>query len=130
MALLFALGYEQIRKEGYIPKDEDVKDMQTFFEQWQVAYGKSSELKSTILGLELVVETPNNITSFGIAEQVMRRMFPYRERMTIFIVQLEGTPQIRFPDDDSSRVEVKHPVNTLIVLHSTMWNSTISWQMS
>ena len=139
MALLFALGHEQtLRKEGYIPKDENVKDVQTFFEQWQdqpatndispipvLVNGKTSELKSTILGSELVVETPNNITSFGIAESFLgaleafistsddKDVFPYRERMTIFITasdQLEGTPQTRFPDDDSSRVEVKHPM--------------------
>ena len=140
MALLFALGHEQtLRKEGYIPADEDEENVQTFFEQWQdqsaandisplpvLVNGKTSELKSTILGLELVVETPNNITSFGIAESLLgalealistsgeRDVFPYRERMTIVITtsdQLEGIPQIRFPDDDSSRIEVKHPMD-------------------
>ena len=140
MALLFALGHEQaLREEGYIPADEDVEAVQTFFERWQdqpaakdisslpvLVNGKTSVLKSTILGSELVVETPNNITSFGVAESLLgaleafistsdeQNVFPYRERITIVITmsdQLEETPQIRFPDDDSSRVEVSHPVD-------------------
>ena len=140
MALMFALGHEQtLRKEGYIPADEDTEDVQNLFEQWQdqpatkdisplpvLVNGETSVLKSTILGSELVVETPNNITSFGVAESLLgaleafmstsdeQNVFPYRERMTIVITtsdQLEGTPQIRFPDNDSSRVEVSHPVD-------------------
>ena len=139
-ALLFALGHEQILcEEGYIPADKDADAVQNFFEQWQdqpaakdisplpvLVSGKTSVLNSTILGSELVVETPNNITSFGVAESLLgaleafistsdeQNVFPYRERMTIVITmsdQLEGTPQIRFPDNDSSRVEVSHPVD-------------------
>ena len=85
MALLFALGHEQIlREEGYIPEDEDEEAVQTFFEQWQdqpaakdiasrpvLVDGKTSALKSTILGSELIVETPNNVTSFSIAESLL-----------------------------------------------------------
>ena len=140
MALMFVLGHEQIlREEGYIPADEDAEDVQTFFEQWQdqpatkdisplpvLVNGETSVLKSIILGSELVVETPNNITSFGVAESLLgaleafistsdeQNVFPYRERITIVITmsdQLEGTPQIRFPDNDRSRVEVLHPVD-------------------
>ena len=139
-ALLFALGHEQtLCEEGYIPADEDAEAVQNFFEQWQdqpaakdisplpvLVSGETSVLKSTILGSELVVETPNNITSFGVAESLLgaleafistsdeQNVFPYRERMTIVITtsdQLEGTPQIRFPDNDRSRVEVSHPVD-------------------
>ena len=140
MALLFALGHEQIlREEGYIPEDEDAEAVQTFFEQWQdqpatkdiapqpvLVDGKTSVLKSTILGLELVVETPNNVTSFGVAESLLgaleaflstsdeQYVFPHRECLTIVITpstQLEGTPQIRFSENDSSRVEVTHPAD-------------------
>ena len=138
VALLFALGHEQIlREEGYIPEDEDEESVQTFFEQWQdhpaakdiasrlvLVDGKTSVLKSTILGSELVVETPNNVTSFSIAESLLgaleaflstsdeQYVFPYREYLTIVITpstQLKGTPQVRFPESDSSRVEVRHP---------------------
>ncbi len=140
MALLFALGQEQVlREEGYIPADEDAEAVQIFFEQWQdqpatkdiapqpvLVDGKTSVLKSTILGSELIVETPNNVTSFGVAESLLGALeafistsdeedvFPYRERLTIVITtstQLERTPQIRFSDNDSSRIEVIHPAN-------------------
>lgn len=140
MALMFALGHEQIlREEGYIPENEDEEAVQTFFEQWQdqpaakdiasrpvLVDGKTSVLKSTILGSELIVETPNNVTSFSIAESLLgaleaflstsdeQDVFPYREHLTIVIsssTQLEGTPQVRFPENDNSRVEVMHPTN-------------------
>ena len=140
MALLFALGHELIlREEGYISENEDEEAVQTFFEQWQdqpaakdiasrpmLVDGKTSVLKSTILGSELVVETPNNVTSFSIAESLLgaleaflstsdeQYVFPHRESMTIVITsstQLEGTPQVRFPENDSSRVEVSHPAD-------------------
>lgn len=138
MALLFALGHEQVlREEGYIPMDEDADTVQKFFAQWQdqpatkdvsprpvLVDGEVSVLKSTILGSELVVEAPNNETSFGIAESLLgaleaflatsneQDVFPYREKITIVITastQLEGVPQVKFPDSDSSRVEVVHP---------------------
>ena len=138
MAMLFALGQEQVlRDEGYIPVEEDTETAQTFFKQWQdqpaakdisstpvLVDGKNSILKSTILGSEIVVETSNNQTSFGVAESILgaleaflatsdeQSVFPYREQMTIVITesaQLEGTPQTKFPDDDSSRVEIQHP---------------------
>lgn len=137
MSLLFALGHEQVlREEEYIPVDEDAESVQTFFEQWQdqpaakeissqpvLVDGKTSMLKSTILGSELVVETPNNETSFGVAESLLSTLeaflatsdeqdvIPFRERMTIVITtstQLEGTPQIKCPDHDTSRIEVAH----------------------
>ncbi|MDE0146014.1 MAG: hypothetical protein OXL95_09115 [Nitrospira sp.] len=138
MAMLFVLGHEQVlRKEGYIPVEEDAEAVQTIFMQWQeqpaakdisslpvLVDGKASVLKSTILGSEIVVETPNNETSFGVAESLLgaleaflstsdeQGVFPYREQMTIVITesaQLEGTPQTQCPDSDSSRVEIQHP---------------------
>ena len=140
MALLFVLGHEQaLREEGYIPADEDAEAVQTFFEQWQdqpaakdiaslpvLVDGNTSLMKSTILGSELVFETPNNVTSFGIAESLLGALeafistsdeeyvFPYRERMTIVITtsdELERKPQIRFPDNDNATVEIVHPVD-------------------
>ena len=138
MALLFALGQEQVlREDGYIPVEEDAETVQTIFKQWQeqpaakdisslpvLVDGKTSVLKSTILGSEIVVETPNNETSFGVAESLLgaleaflstsdeQGVFPYREQMTIVITesaQPEGTPQTQCPDSDSSRVEIQHP---------------------
>ena len=139
-ALLFSLGHEQVlREEGWIPDDEDAEQVQAFFEQWQdqpaaedvasqpvLVSGETSALRSTILGLELVVETPNNRTSFGVAESILgameaflstsdeRHVFPYLEQMSIVIKttnQREGVPQVRLFDDNSSRVEITHPVD-------------------
>ena len=138
MALLFALGHEQsLRDEGFFPIDEDSSTLKTFFEQWQnqpatkdiscrpvLVVGKTSMLKSTILGSELVIEVPSNATSFGIAESLLgaleaflatsdeRDVFPYRERMTIVITasaQLKGAPQTSFSESECSRIEVVHP---------------------
>ena len=140
MAMLFALGHEQVlREEGYIPVEEDAETVQTLFEQWQdqpaaqdissppvLVAGKNSILKSTILGSKIVVEASNNQTSFGVAESILgaleaflstsneRSVFPYREQMTIIITesaQLEGIPQAKFSDSDSSRVELVHPID-------------------
>ena len=133
MALLFALGHDQgLRNEGYIPASEDSDAVQTFFELWQdqpaaedippqpeLADGTTCFLKATILGSELVVETPNSAISVSIAESLLgaleaflstsddQDVLPYRERMTIVFSasrQLTGGPQLRFPDgEDSSR---------------------------
>ena len=140
VALLFVLGYEQtLREEGYFAPDDDPAAVQTFFEQWQdqpaakdiasqpvLVDGTTSVLKSTILGSVIAVETPSNGTSFGIAESLLSALeaflatsneqdvFPHRERMTFAVTsspQLEGAPQISFPDNDSSRVDVAHAAN-------------------
>ena len=138
MALLFALGHEQsLRDEGFFSADEDSSTLKAFFEQWRnqpatkdiscrpvLVIGKTSMLKSTILGSELVIEVPSNATSFGIAESLLgaleaflatsdeRDVFPFRERMTIDITasaQLKGAPQTSFSESDSSRIKVVHP---------------------
>ena len=140
MALLFALGHEQgLRDEGYIPASEDSETAQTFFESWQdqltaedippqpeLADGPTCFLKATILGSELVVETPNNVISVSIAESLLgaleaflatsdeQDVFPHRERVTIDISasqELAGGPQLRFPDSGGDRAEIVHPVD-------------------
>jgi hypothetical protein len=140
MALLFALGHEEVlRDEGYIPAGEGPDAVQTFFERWQdqpaaedippqpvLMGGAISILKSTILGSELVVETPNNATSFSVAESLLgaleaflatsdeQEVLPHRERMIIAISasdQLTGGPQLRFSDDNGGRAEIVHPAN-------------------
>lgn len=138
-ALLFSLGHEQtLRNEGYIPDNEAPNAVQTFFELWQdqpaiqdippqpaLVDGETSFLRSTILGSELVVETPNNTISFGIAESLLgileaflatsdeEDVFPHRERMMIVVRasnELEGVPQLRF-SDDNDRAEIVHPAD-------------------
>ena len=140
IALLFVLGHEQaLREEGFFGDGMDARTVKRFFEQWQdqpaakditsqpmLVVGETSMLKSTILGSKFVVETPNNETSFGIAESLLSTLeaflstsiesdvTPIHERISIVLIpsaQSKGTPQISFPDDDNSRVEVMHPAN-------------------
>jgi tetratricopeptide (TPR) repeat protein len=87
LALLFALGQEKtLRDEEYLQAHESMADVQTFFEEWQdqpaaqdipshpvLVNGPMSLLRSTILGSELVMETPNDPTSFGLAESLLAR---------------------------------------------------------
>ena len=140
MALLFTLGQEQsLRDEGYIQANEDSDAVQTFFELWQdqpatedippqpvLAEGTTCFLKSIILGSELVIETPNNAISVGIAESLLGALeaflatsdeedvLPHRAHTTIVVSesnQLTGVPQLRFSDEDRSRVDIVHPAN-------------------
>ena len=140
IALLFVLGHGQaLYKGGFFKDGVDATTVQCFFEQWQdqpaaqdinsqpmLVVGESSMLKSTILGSELIVETPNNETSFGIAESLLSSLeaflstsnksdvAPIHEHITIVLIpstQSNGIPQIRFSDKDNSRVEVIHPVD-------------------
>ena len=141
MALLFVLGHEQrLRDEGSISTSEDSNAVHAFFELWQdqpaaqdiapqpvLADGATCFLKSIILGSELVVETPNNVISVGIAESLLgaleaflatsdeQDVRPHREQVRIVIKgshQLTGRPQLRFPDDaGSGRAEIVHPVD-------------------
>ncbi len=141
MALLFALGHEQLlRDEGFIPAIEDSNAVQTHFEALQdqpvaksiplqpvLIDGATCLLKSNILGSELVVKTPNNAISISIAESLLgaleallatsdeRDVLPYRECLTIVLSPSEQStdaPTLRFPDnDDSGRAEIVHPAN-------------------
>src|SRR5262249_29071846 len=140
LALLFALGqYKAIYEEGYFPTGESVENLHKFFESCQdqpaskdvplhsiLVEGQASLLTSTIIGSQLMVETPNNPTSFGIAESLLgaiesflatsdeHDLVPHRERIVVRIRscdQLRGTPQIRFSDDTGGLVEITHPVD-------------------
>ncbi len=139
LALLFALGQEKaIYDEEYFTTDEDAAKLHLIFERWQdqpaakdipphpvLVDGQTTRLRSTILGSELVVETPNDPTSFGIAESLLGALeaflatsdegdlMPHRERTVIVISaskQLVGLPEIRFSDDRSVHVEIIHPI--------------------
>ena len=140
IALLFVLGHEEaLRAEGFLEDDENLETIQPFFEHWQdqpaaeglpscpiLVEGKTTTFRSIILGTEIVVETPSDETSFGIAESLLSALeaflstsveqdvFPYRERLTIAITQstqLEQISEVKFPEDNSNRVEVMHPAN-------------------
>ena len=135
--LLFVLGHEQVlRDEGNIFVSEDPDADQEFFERWQdqpaaddispqpiLIDGETSLLKSTILGAEVVMETPNNAVSLGLTESLLgvleaflatsyEHAMPHRERMTITVKasqQMRGLPKLRFADNDGGRAEIVHP---------------------
>jgi hypothetical protein len=140
LALLFVLGQEKaIRDEGHFFARKGLEEMQALFERLHgqpaakdipphpvLVTGATSLLKSTILGSEIVVETPNDPTSFGIAESLLgaleaflatsneANLLPHRERTTIVIRasdQVMGVPQIHFPEYDGARVDITHPVD-------------------
>lgn len=140
MALLFALGHEQdLRDEGNIPSSEDQNAVQAFFERWQdqrvaedlscqpiLVDGTTSHFQSIILGTELVVEAPNNLISFGIAESLLgtleaflatsheRDSLPYREHVKIIVAiseQLDNAAQLHFLNDDSGILKIQHPAH-------------------
>jgi len=134
-ALLYALGHEQIlRDEELFSANEDP---QTCFESWHdqpAAKDISPEpilvsedtnlMKSTILGLEFIVEVTNNAVSFCVAESILGVLegflstsfdaLPCYERMKIVIKasgESTGVPQIRFLDGAGDRAEIIHPEN-------------------
>ena len=140
VALLFALGHEEeLRTVGFLEDGENLEAFQSFFEYWKdqsavkeapscpnLVEGETTTFRSNILGTEIVVETTNNETAFGIAESLLSTLeaflstsvefdvAPLHERMTMVIAsstQPHGVLQIRFSETDSSRVEVIHPAN-------------------
>ena len=140
MALLFAIGQtKELLREGDIPADECSDTIQAFFERWQSQIAAKdiplhpvlvddafSLLTTTILGLEFIVQTPNNTTSFSVAESLLGALeaflatsdehdvLPHHERLTIVInasEQLKGAPKLYFSDDDSGRAKIVHPAN-------------------
>lgn len=140
LPLLYALGQVQaIYDEHYFPADENEDKLQSFFERWHdqpaakdiSAYpvlvdGSTSFLRSTILGSKIVLETPSNPVSFGVAESLLGALeafaatsdegdlLPHRELTTIVIQasnHVVGIPEIHFSDDGITRIEILHPVD-------------------
>lgn len=140
LALLFALGQKEIiYEEGYFAADKSWESLQILFEQWQdqpaandipphpvLVDGPTSVLRSTILGSEIVIDTPNNPTSFGVAESLLGALesflatsdegdlFPHKERINIVLrasIELVGNPEIHFSDEDGTQAEIVHPDN-------------------
>ena len=152
VALLFALGHEQLLLDETGLEDWDA--VQNFFKQSKdqtieedvsprpiLVSGNTSFLKSTILGLEFIAETPNNAVSFCIAESILgaletflatsdeKDIMPHCERMTIAIRasrRKKGIPQISFSDDDGGRAEIVHP-EKLNFTTGSEWRNYKEW---
>ena len=138
MALLFVLGHEaKLREEGYIPPDKEPGEIQDLVEVWHgqdaardipseplLVDGPVSDLRSVILGMEIVFEVSSNPLSLGIAESLLgvleaflatsfeQDVLPYRERMTLTVGGSENPDsalRLHFSDDDNSVGRIEHP---------------------
>lgn len=134
-ALLFALGDETtLREEGFIAAGESFGRAEEFFADWVknarpleamgapvLVFGETTSLRSRILGVEVLVETPNNAVSFGVAESLLgaleaflatsheRSVFPYIERLDVAVAADAEVEQLatRF-GDGSDCVRILH----------------------
>jgi hypothetical protein len=84
MALMFLLGREDIlRSEGWVPKEETPEGYAEFFELWAFHGAQAPlpvpdfmlddvvELRSRVIGCDLVMSCANNITSISVAESLL-----------------------------------------------------------
>jgi hypothetical protein len=85
IASLYALGYEDtLRSEDWIPDEENGEDVREFFDSWmeqpanhdlpetpEFLVGETVELRSQVLGCNIVAELPNTNRSLFIAESVL-----------------------------------------------------------
>ena len=140
LALLYALGHEEfLRGEGSIPADEDSRAMAAVFERWhdQPAREDISQTPSfshdstcfhvsTVLGIRVVVSTPNNATSVSVAESLLgaleaylatsdeEHLFPHKSSVCITISETDdGCNKIRstFPEAGVEIAEIEHSVD-------------------
>lgn len=119
MALLFALGYEeQLVKESEEWGDGDESEFRKLFSKvaedvgaWGelpepiLVDGDESTLRSVILGIQLVVDTPNSEVTVGVAESILGAveailatsketdLRPLRERATVALSVAAGAEQ-------------------------------------
>ncbi len=138
MALLFALGYEDhLRKEGIIPESEDASAVLEFFQQWlthpaaeavpdrpELLRTSTIELRSGVLGCEIVAQAENRLSSLYLGEAVLAALeallatslevragvFPYVPEFRLRIVASDavaGQPEYLF-GQDGSEVEIRH----------------------
>lgn len=136
MALLYALGYEQLlRDEGTIPPTESSEDVRQFFTEWlkQPAAndlpdsavgldGGVMTLTSHVLGCTLNVHAEDDDESSLLAERILAAaeallatsleldVLPHREEFTVKVersIRIQGLPQCEF-DEDYGIATVRH----------------------
>lgn len=142
LVLLVALGQkEAVHAEKYLTDDETWDKLETLMGRlpYQPAAkdisqrpllitGKTSALRSVILGTELIIETDNDPTSFGIAESILgsleaflatsseHDLLPRRERT---IIKLSGCadiielPEVKFGVNNPTGCTIVHPIPLL-----------------
>lgn len=136
MALLYALGYEDLlREEGSIPSTESVEQVLDFFTMWLKQPGSTDLpprltdlgagtmlLVSQVIGCTLTVHSEEDEESVLLAERILAAteamlatslefdIFPQRAEFSINVErsnQLQGLPRCEF-DESSSSVTVRH----------------------
>lgn len=144
IASLYALGYEDtLRSEGWIPQEEDETSVREFFNTWTAQPASHDlpelpdflaenrvELRSQVLGCNVIAELPNNNRSLFIAESIIAafeaflatsldsHLIPHQPNLRFKIVPLDSiTNVIEFQIQEESTekfetlIEVKHSVN-------------------
>jgi hypothetical protein len=138
-ALLFLAGQvDRLRAEGYFKGEETEEDVIEFFEQWS-AYGSrielpgkadyllgsKVELKSRVVGSDVIVHSANNLLSLGIGESLLGALesllaTSLSERLVTLLDRIEiridpspahiGAPNIEFVEETGVTVGiVSHP---------------------
>lgn len=137
--LLYALGHEdQLRREGFIPIEEDSQAVQDFFALWlnqpakddlpekpEFLRGRKVTLRSFVLGCEIRFETENTLNSLYLSESILgalegllatsldTHLLPYREELEILVKPSEIVgviPQYEVKQTDGRRrIEILHP---------------------
>jgi hypothetical protein len=137
MALLYALGYEELlREEGFVPAEETsealLSTFKHFMQQPAVAdlparptglESGTSTLVSPILGTRLVIKAEADFESLRLAERLLAgcealfstsldaEIFPYREELTIKIVRAknhQGPPTVTKNESTEDALTVMH----------------------
>ena len=139
MALLYTLGYEDyLRSEKVIPESESPETVRDLFYRWlnqpaskdlpdqpELLLGDKVILKSYVLGCEVTVESPNNLTSVYLAETILGALeaflatsfdsetLPFRSELRIVIRPsdfLSGLPEYLIDEPTGGQtITVRHP---------------------
>ncbi|MFN6525298.1 hypothetical protein [Nostoc sp. ChiSLP03a] len=144
IASLYALGYEDIlRSEGWIPQEEDEPSVHQFFNAWTAQPVSNDlpeppeflaqdrvELRSQVLGCNVVAEVLNNNKSLFIAESILAafeaflatsldsNLVPHQPNIRFQILPLDSIADVinfHIKEEDTEKfetiIEVKHSVN-------------------
>jgi hypothetical protein len=144
IASLYALGYEDtLRSEGWIPQEEDETSVREFFNTWTAQPASHElpenpdflaenkvELRSQVLGCNVIAELPNNNRSLFIAESIIAafeaflatsldsHLIPHQPNLRFEIVPLYSITNViefEIQEEDTEKfetlIEVKHSVN-------------------
>jgi hypothetical protein len=143
LALLYALGYEnELRTTGAIPPEETPERALELFNEWLIQPAASElpespefldkqiiELRSTVLGCEIVAKVPNNNGSLFLTEDILAgveaflstalkaKLFPHTARLELRIVPTD------FMDEPLTFTVTTAP-HTVIEVHHPKEGST------